>query len=136
VRVGPTIVAAIQMFVAAAAIEEGASAQSELRRVAAKNGESIDLHSVFWVSSCRSIMIGLPEIEMLEGPAQATLSIREEPVLPRRFNCAAKIPGGTLVLSIKGVTEKTEAKLTYRLKYKTRDGDRQTSQAYIVSMFP
>ena len=72
-RVGPTIVAAIQMFVAAAAIEEGASAQSELRRVAAKNGESIDLHSVFWVSSCRSIMIGLPEIEMLEGPAGAGL---------------------------------------------------------------
>jgi hypothetical protein len=46
------------------------------------------------------------------------------------------VAGGTLVLSAKGVAEPAEAKLTYRLKYKTKDGDRQTSNAYIVSLFP
>ena len=81
-------------------------------------------------------MIGLPEIEILEGPPQAALTIREEPVLPRRFGCAAKVAGGTLVLTVKGVTEKTEANLTYRLKYQTKDGPRQTSHTYIVSLFP
>jgi len=64
------------------------------------------------------------------------LSIREEPVLPRRQGCAANVPGGMLLLMAKGVTEKIEAKLTYRVKYSTKDGPRQTSSAYIVSLFP
>jgi len=59
-----------------------------------------------------------------------------KPVLPRRQGCAAKVPGGMLLLMAKGVTEKIEAKLTYRVKYSTKDGPRQTSGAYIVSLFP
>lgn len=39
-------------------------------------------------------------------------------------------------ISAKSVTERTEAKLTFRLKYKTKDGDRQISNSYIVSLFP
>jgi hypothetical protein len=81
-------------------------------------------------------MLGLPEIEVLEGPRELTFSIREELVLPRRQGCAGKVPGGMLLLMAKGVTEKTEAKLTYRVKYSTKDGPRQTSSAYIVSLFP
>ena len=110
--------------------------QNVPQRVAIKNGESIELHPVYYVSQCHSIMIGLPEIEVLEGPPELRLSIREEPVLPRRQGCAVKVPGGTLLLMAKGVTEKTEAKLTYRVKYTTKDGQRQTSSAYIVSLFP
>jgi hypothetical protein len=113
-----------------------ASAQDTLRRLAVKNGESVDLGTVYYVSNCRSIMIGLPDIEVLEGPTGVALSIREEPVLPRRQGCAAKVAGGTVVLTAKNVTEPADAKLTYRVKYKTKDGDRQTSQAYIVSLFP
>lgn len=113
-----------------------ANAQSTPQRLAIKNGESIDIGLVFFVLACRSIMIGLPEVEILEGPPQAALTIREEPVLPRRFGCATKVAGGTLVLTVNGVTEKTEASLTYRLKYKTKDGPRQTSHTYIVSLFP
>ena len=73
---------------------------------------------------------------MLEGPPELKLSIREEPVLPRRQGCAAKEPGGMLLLMAKGVTDKIEAKLIYRVKYNTKDGPRQTSSAYIVSLFP
>ena len=110
--------------------------QNVPQRVAIKNGESIELHPVYYVSHCHSIMIGLPEIEVLEGPPELGFSIREEPVLPRRQGCAAKVPGGTLLLMAKGVTEKVEAKLIYRVKYSTKDGPRQTSSAYIVSLFP
>ena len=106
------------------------------QRLAIKNGESVELHPVYYVSHCHSIMLGLPEIEVLEGPPELTFSIREEPVLPRRQSCAAKVPGGMLLLMAKGVTEKMEAKLTYRVKYSTKDGPRQTSSAYIVSVFP
>jgi hypothetical protein len=110
--------------------------QNAPQRLVIKNGESIELHPVYYVSHCHSVMIGLPEIEVLEGPPELTFSIREEPVLPRRQGCAAKVPGGTLLLMAKGITEKTEAKLTYRVKYSTKDGPRQTSSAYIVSLFP
>jgi len=113
-----------------------AHAQTAPRRLALKSGESTDLYSVYYVASCRSIMIGLPEIEVLEGPSEVTLNIREEPVLPRRQGCAAKVPGGTLTLAAKSVTEPTEAKLTIRVNYKTKDGPRQTSSAYIISLFP
>src|SRR5690242_1507366 len=73
-----------------------ADAQTAQRRLALKSGESTDLYPVYYVANCRSIMIGLPEIDLLEGPPELTLSIREEPVLPRRQGCAAKVPGGTV----------------------------------------
>jgi hypothetical protein len=113
-----------------------ANAQGVLPEIAVKNGESVDLGTVYYVSQCRSIMIGLPDIEVLEGPKNVTLSIREEDVLPRRQGCAAKVAGGTLVLTAKDVTEPAQAKLTYRTNYKTKDGPRQTSRSIMVSLFP
>jgi hypothetical protein len=128
--------ATIQFVIAGVVIGAGAQAQGERPRLVVKNGESVELQPVYWVVNCRLTMIGLPEIEVLEGPPQVTLSIKEAQVLPRGQGCAAKVSGGTLMLSAKGVTEPVEAKLTYRLKYKTKDGERQTSNAYIVSLFP
>ena len=32
--------------------------------------------------------------------------------------------------------EPKEAKLTYRVKYKTKDGDRQTGHVFNISLFP
>ena len=113
-----------------------ADAQGPPSRLALKNGETIEVGSVYWVANCRSVMIGLPEVEILEGPTAVTLSIKEEEVLPRRQGCAAKVPGGRLMMSVKDITEQTEAKVTYRLNYKTKDGPRQTSQSYILSLFP
>ncbi len=129
-------VAAIQFAIGGLLFGAGAQAQSEPQRLAVKNGESVELHTVYWVSNCRLIMIGMAEVEVLEGPPGLTLNIRPEPVLPRRQGCAKKVAGGTLVLSAKDITERVDAKLVYRLKYKTRDGDRQTSHTYIVSLFP
>src|SRR5690242_18994658 len=80
--------------------------QTSPARLAIKNGERIELYAVYYVSHCRSIMIGLPEIEVLEGPPELSLSIREEAVLPRRQGCAAKVQGGTLLLTARDVTDK------------------------------
>ena len=41
-----------------------------------------------------------------------------------------------LMATAKDVKEPIEARLTYRLKYKTKDGDRQKSHIYGVSLFP
>jgi hypothetical protein len=132
-----TIGVAVILFAAAdLTISKGATGQTAPQRLAIRNGESIELYAVYYVSHCRSIMIGLPEIEVLEGPPELSLSIREEAVLPRRQGCAAKVQGGTLLLAAKDVTDKVEANLVYRVKYQTKDGPRETSSTYLVSLFP
>jgi hypothetical protein len=105
-------------------------------RVALKSGESVELSAVYWVINCRSVMIGIPEIEILEGLDAVSLAIKQGMVMARRQNCPKPVPGGTLVITAKDVSEPTEGKLTFRLKYKTKDGDRQISLVYRVSLFP
>jgi hypothetical protein len=104
--------------------------------IALKNGESTELGTVWYVANCRSIMVGMPEVEILEGPPGLTLSIKEAMVLPRRLNCANQVPGGILVATAKDVSDPVQGKLIYRIKYKTKDGDRQLSNTYNVSLFP
>jgi hypothetical protein len=113
-----------------------AHAQDKPNRVALKAGESVELMTVYWVSNCRSVMVGIPEIEILEGPQQVSLTIKESMVLPRRQGCANRVPGGILVATAKDVKEPIEGKLTYRLKYKTKDGDRPRAYVYLLSLFP
>jgi hypothetical protein len=112
-----------------------ARAQTETR-IVLKAGESVEIRTVYYVSNCRSIMVGLPEVEVLEGPPQIALSVKEGMVLPRRQNCANRIPGGTLMATAKDVSEPLEGKVTYRLKYKTKDGERQRGGAFLLSLFP
>lgn len=112
-----------------------ANAQSE-GNIALKNGESVELGTVYWIANCHSIMIGLPEVEILEGPPGLTLAVKEAMVLPRRQNCANKVSGGILFAAAAEVKDRVQAKLVYRIKYKTKDGDRQRSATFNVSLFP
>jgi hypothetical protein len=104
--------------------------------IALKSGESTEISSVWWVAHCRSMVIGLPEVEILEGPPGLTLAIKEAMVVPRRLNCTNEVPGGLLVATAKDVTEPVQGKLVYRIKFKTRDGDRQSANTLNVSLFP
>jgi hypothetical protein len=52
-------------------------------RIALKSGESAELGLVYWITNCASIMVGNPEIEVLEGPPELTLSFKTGMVLPR-----------------------------------------------------
>jgi hypothetical protein len=83
-------------------------------------------------------MIGTPVIEVLEGPDEVTLTIKEGKVVPRvnGQNCANPVAGGTIMATAKDVEEAKESKLTFRVMYKTKDGDRPRSSVYLVSLFP
>jgi hypothetical protein len=105
-------------------------------RIALKSGESTSLGLVYSVRNCASIMVADPVIEILEGPEELTLEIKKGNVIPRSLNCAKPVPGGTLIATAKEVKERKDAKLTYRVKYKTKEGDRQGSGVYDVSLFP
>ena len=108
----------------------------ELPRISLKSGESVELRNAFSIRNCRSILKETPVVEVLEGPEELTLTIKPGMVVPRGSNCSNPVPGGTVVATAKDVKAPKEAKLTYRVKYKTLEGDRQTARVYLVSLFP
>ena len=113
-----------------------AQAQQNAPRISLRNGESTELRNYYWVVNCQSIVIGTPVLDVLEGPEQVAVTIKEGPILPRAQNCPKTVPGGTVIATAKDVTERIEAKLTIRLKFNTKMGERQDTKVYFVSLFP
>ena len=104
--------------------------------LALKNGESFEVGKLYWVSHCRSMLKSTPEVEILEGPPGVTASVKEAMVRPRLQDCAADVKGGLLVISAKDIDDASYTKMTLRITYRTRDGDRKFSRVYNMSLFP
>ena len=117
-----------------AAVSGPAQAQHAPRRIALKSGESTELRNFYVVQNCRSILIGTPVLDVLEGGEDLTVAFKEGAKVPTK--CTLPVPGGTVIATAKDVKAAKEAKLTIRLKFKTKIGDRQTSNSYVVSLFP
>ena len=101
-----------------------------------KSGESVDLFDIFYVIACRSLLKSTPEVEIVEGPPQVSASVKEGMLLPRGGNCSQKVPGGTLVLTAKEIEDPSFSRLTVRILYKTRDGDRRLSHVFNLQLVP
>jgi hypothetical protein len=115
----------------------GAHAQIKVSDIALKSGESAEMGKIYWIvrgGTCKSTLEKIESIEILEGPPELTVTVREEMVLPNE--CTKKVPGGMVVLSAKDVKAPVHGKLVYRVKYKTKDGDRQSSYIYNVALYP
>jgi hypothetical protein len=117
-----------------AAFAAGAHAEKAPRHIALKSGESTNLRNFYFAQQCRSIMIGTPTLDVLEAPPEITVTLKEGAKLPSK--CTVPVPGGTVVATAKDVKAPKEAKLTIRLTFKTKIGERQSSNSYIVSLFP
>jgi hypothetical protein len=126
----------IASIAAIACLDQQALAQDSPKSIALKNGESVDLMPVFGEKNCRSILTATPTAEVLEGPPEIKVTVREEMVAPRRTTCKDKIKGGVVVVTANDVKTRTEGKLTFRIKYRSKDGDRQTAHTYNVTLFP
>jgi hypothetical protein len=111
-----------------------AHAQQTPRHIALKSGESTELRNYYFVQHCRSIMIGNPVLDVLEGSEELTVSLKAGMKVPQK--CTKPVQGGTVVATAKEVKARKEAKLTIRLKFNTKVGERQSSNVYIVSLFP
>jgi hypothetical protein len=109
---------------------------SAISRIALKSGESWEIGLAYSVRNCRSIMTAKPEIEVLEGAPEITVTIKEGEVVPRQQGCANKVPGGTIVAAAGKVTETKLIRLIARVKYKTKEGDRQSAVVYDISLVP
>ena len=104
--------------------------------IALKSGESIEIGNVYWVSHCRSLLKSTPEVEVLEGPPQVTVSVKEAMVLPRAQSCAKKVPGGILVITAKEIDDPSYTHLSVRVNYKTKDGDRKFGHVFNLHLVP
>ncbi|MGB7915388.1 MAG: hypothetical protein WCF79_08880 [Rhodomicrobium sp.] len=109
-------------------------AAADDKTIVAKSGETIDVRPVYGALHCKSILVAPPEIEVLQGPPELKLSIREDMVTP--LNCENKVKGGFVVATVGDVKQPTEGKVSFRVKYKTKDGTRQSGYVYNVSLLP
>ena len=73
---------------------------------------------------------------MLDGPPGVSAVIKPAMVTPRGFNCAKPISGGKLYFSAKEIGDHSHSTMVVRITYKTKEGDRQRSQNFNVTLFP
>ena len=102
--------------------------------LALKNGETIELAPLYWVSHCKSLLKSPPEAEILEGPPGVSVAVKEAMVLPQE--CGNRVAGGILTVTAKDIEDPSYSHLTVRVTYRTRDGDRKLSQVYNLSLIP
>ena len=123
-----------------AAVVAGTEAQAQTivgsPTLALKSGETLELGLIYWVSRCRSILTSTPEAEVLEGPSQVAVSVKQEMVLPRYQQCASRVPGGKLMITAKEIEDPSYTSLTVRITFKTKDGERKYSQVYNLHLLP
>jgi hypothetical protein len=137
----PAVILAVQLGLAAGFVAaQGATANAQTvtaQTVAIKSGETLELQSLYWVQNCRSVAIGKPEAEILEGPPDVKVTVKEGDVVPRSQGCSNKIKGGTLFLTApQEIDDSGAARLVIRVKFKTKDGDRMQSLVYNLSLIP
>ena len=70
----------------------------------------------------------------MQGPPELKLSVREDMVTPQ--NCQTKVKGGVCGRHRRRGQAADRGKLTFRVKYKTKDGTRQPGYVYNVSLLP
>jgi hypothetical protein len=115
---------------------QGVMALANAGTIALKSGESTEVTKLYWVEGCRSTLKSPPEVEILDGPPQVTAEVKEAMVLPRVQNCSKPVQGGILVLSAKDIEDPSFSRLTLRVIYKTRDGDRKISGVFNLQLLP
>ncbi len=110
---------------------------AEDEAIALKSGETLELGNLFWVANCKSLLNGPISVEVLDGPAGVTATVRQQKVIPRKYNCANEVPGGRLLVSApQEIKERTRGTLIVRIKYPTKDGERQWSRTINVTLLP
>ncbi len=127
----------IVMLSAAIAVALAGASAHGAEAIALKSGETAEIGNVFWIASCRSLLKGAMTVEVLEGPSDVTASIREQKIVPHKYNCPKPVEVGVLLLTApKEIKTRLQAKVTLRVKYPTVDGERQNSRDIDLTLVP
>ena len=110
-----------------------ANAQS----LALRSGETFELGEFWYVSKdCKSLLVGLPKLEIMDGPPGVSVAIKEAMVTPHAVSCANPVRGAKIMISAKDVDSYSQTQLVVRIMYQTRNGERQATRRFTVSLFP
>jgi hypothetical protein len=105
--------------------------------IALKNGETTEVSNVYFIgSNCRAQTTATPEVEVLDGPPGVSAAIKPAMVTPRGLGCAKPISGGKLYFSAKEIGDYSHSTMVVRITYKTKEGDRQRSHNFNITLFP
>lgn len=114
-------------------------AQSLLRNAGSyslKSGESVEIMDVYFVVNCHSLLTSPPEVTVIDGPPGVAASLTEAMVLPRAQKCPSPVKGAKLKLSADKIEEQSYSDVTLRIRYKTKDGQREQSLTFNLALFP
>jgi hypothetical protein len=103
---------------------------------ALKSGESVEVMDLYWVTNCQSLLTSPPEVTVLDGPPGVTVSTTEAAVTPRFQQCAKPVKGAKLKLNADKIEDQSYSMMTLRIKYKTKDGERDRSFTFNIALFP
>ena len=119
-------------------VAQGAWSQTRnyIPSVGLKSGESVEVSDLWYALNCRYILTATPTAEVLEGPSEITVTVKEAMVVPRAQECNKQVKGGKLVFTAKDINDYSSSKLTVRITFKTKDGETQRSVSYNVTLFP
>lgn len=120
-------------------LADDALAQSMMRNTASyalKSGESVEVTDLYWVSNCQSQLKSAPEVTVLDGPPGVTASVSEAMVTPRAQQCAKPVKGAKLKLTADKIEDQSNSQMTLRIKYATKDGEREQSLTFNLTLFP
>ena len=127
--------------VTCAALLAGGSAQAQSwqllnESIALRSGETVEIGDVYWVVNCRSQLRDPPQVTIMDGPPGVTATVTEARVMARYQHCSKPVPGAKLKITAGEIGDYSHTTMTLRIKYKTRDGDRELSRGFNVTLFP
>ncbi len=101
-----------------------------------KSGESVEFADLYRVTNCASILLSTPEVTVMDGPPGVTASAVEAMVTPRFQGCPKPVKGAKLRLSAGKIEDYSQSVMTIRVRFKTKDGDREESASINLTLFP
>jgi hypothetical protein len=133
------MIACVTMIGLGSIAASGAQAQSwqmNSQSYALKSGESVELMDLYWVTNCQSLLTSPPEVTVLDGPPGVTAVTTEAMVTPRFQQCSKPVKGAKLKLNADKVEDQSYSMMTLRIKYQTKDGERERSLTFNLALFP
>jgi hypothetical protein len=103
---------------------------------ALKSGESVEVGNFYYILNCTSLILSTPELTILDGPPGVTASLTEAMVPARFQGCPKPVKGAKLRLSADKIEDYSQSVMTLRIKFQTKDGERQMSKSLNLTLFP
>lgn len=126
----------MMFLIGTGSIVHAQSGRSNLPSYAMKSGETIDITDLSYIINCKSLMTGLPEVQILEGPPGVTVSVVDTMVTSRVQQCPRAVKGAKLKLKADNIDDQSTSEMTLKIIFKTKDGDKLRDFKFVLDLFP